>query len=97
MVDKLNEFQREFLETLADIQESCVQTALGREDDERIKNKYYEVTSEVIIRIMEIMDGCGNQKIGKLKVTSEKSGESLKDAPYVELHDIVCSYLRGTD
>lgn len=93
----LNEFQREFLETLSDIQESCVQTALKQDDDELLKGKYYEITSEIIIRIMEIIDGYCNQNIGKLKVTCEKSGESLKDTPYIELHDIVCSYLKGTD
>ena len=96
MVDKLNEFQREFLEALADIQENCIQTAL-EPDDELLKGKYYEITSEVIIRIMEIIDGYGNQNIGKLKVIREKSGESLKDTPYIELHDIVCNYLKGTD
>ena len=69
MVDKLNEFQREFLEALSDIQESCVQTALEQDDDELLKGKYYEITSDVIIRIMEIIDGYCNQNIGKLKVT----------------------------
>lgn len=97
MADKLNEFQKEFLETLADIQEYCVQTALVQNDDELLKGKYYEITSEVIIRIMEIIDGYCNQNIGKLKVTCEKSGESLKDNPFIELHDIVCNYLKGTD
>ena len=95
-MDKLNKFQREFLETLAIIQESCVQTAL-EQDDELLKGKYYEITSEGIIRIMELIDGYCNQNIGKLKVTCEKSGESLKDTPYIELHDIVCNYLKGTD
>lgn len=94
---KLNEFQREFLETLADIQENCVQAALGQNNDEPLKDKYYDITSEVIIRIMEIIDGYCNQNIGKLKVTCEKSGESLKDNPYIELHDMVCNYLKGTD
>lgn len=91
MVDKLNGFQREFLETLSDIQESCVQTALEQDDDELLKGKYYEITSDTIIRIMEIIDGYCNQNIGKLKVICEKSGESLKDIPYIELHDIVCT------
>lgn len=94
---KLNEFQREFLETLADIQENCVQEALCQNSDEPLEDKYYDITSEVIIRIMEIIDGYYNQNIGKLKVTCEKSGESLKDNPYIELHDMVCNYLKGAD
>lgn len=96
-MDKLNEFQREFLETLADIQESCVKTALEQDDNALTEGRYYEITSEVIIRIMEVIDGYCNRTIGKLKVTSEKTGESLKDTPYIELHDIVCNYLRGAD
>ena len=51
----MDKFQREFLETLAIIQESRVQTAL-EQDDELLKGKYYEITSEVIIRIMELID-----------------------------------------
>ena len=97
MMDALNEFQKQFMETLADIQENCVQLALGQNDDELLVNKYYEITSEVIIRIMEIIDGYFNQNIGKLKLICEKTGESLKDSPYIELHDIVCNYLKGTD
>lgn len=46
---------------------------------------------------MENIDGYGNSKIGRLKVTCEKTGESLKDNPYIELHDMVCNYLKGTD
>ena len=96
-VDRLNGFQNEFLETLADIQESCVQTALAQGDDEGIRGRYYEITSQVIIGIMEMIDGYRNQKMGRLTVTCEKSGESLKDDPYIELHDIVCNYLKGAE
>ncbi len=97
MADKLNGLQKEFLETLAVIQENCVQTALCQNGDELLKDKYYEITSDVIISIMEIIDGYCNENIGRLKVTCEKSGESLKDKPFIELHDIVCDYLKGAD
>ena len=94
MADNLNNFQREFLKTLADIQESCVQTALEQEDDEEMREKHYGITSELITRMMEVIDGYGNQAVGKLRLTCENSGESLKDTPYTELHDIVCDYLK---
>ena len=97
MMDALNEFQKQFMETLADIQENCVQLALEQNNDEPLVNKYYEITSEVIIRILEIIDGYCNQNIGKLKVVCEKTGENLKDSPYIELHDIICNYLKGAD
>lgn len=93
----LNRFQKEFMETLADVQENCVQIALSQDDNQFLENKYYEITSEIIIRIMEIIDGYSNPNIGRLTVTCEKSGESLKDNPYIELHDVVCNYLKGVD
>lgn len=92
-MDNLNGFQKEFMETLADVQENCVQIALSQNDDQFLENKYYEITSE----IMEIIDGYGNPNIGRLTVTCDKSGESLKDNPYIELHDVVCNYLKGVD
>lgn len=96
-MDNLNEFQKEFMETLADIQESCVQTALNQSDNQSLEDKYYDITSEAIIRVMELIDGYCNPNIGRLKVTCEESGESLKDNPFIELHDMVCTYLKGTD
>lgn len=96
-MNNLNRFQREFMETLADIQESCVQTALSQNDNQSLEDKYYNITSSIIIRIMENIDGYSNRNIGRLKVTCEKSGESLKDNPYIELHDVVCNFLKGVD
>lgn len=96
-MNNLNEFQKEFMKTLADIQETCVQIALSQNDDQSLEEKYYDITSEIIIRIMENIDGYGNPNIGKIKVTCEKSGESLKENPYIELHDVVCNYLKGAD
>ncbi len=46
---------------------------------------------------MEMIDGYRNQKMGRLTVTCEKSGDRLKDDPYIELHDIVCNYLKGAE
>lgn len=96
-MDDLNSFQKEFMETLANIQENCVQIALSQNDNQSLEDKYYEITSDIIIRIMENIDGYGNPNIGRLKVICEKSGESLKENPYIELHDVVCNYLKGVD
>lgn len=96
-MSNLSSFQKEFMETLADIQENCVQIALSQKGNQSLENSYYEITFETIIRIMELIDGYSNQNIGRLKVVCEKSGESLKDNPYIELHDVVCNYLKGVD
>ena len=59
--------------------------------------KYSEAELADQYKLNELIDGYCNQKIGKLKVTCEKSGESLKDNPHIELHDMVCNYLKGVD
>lgn len=49
MMDALNEFQKQFMETLADIQENCVQLALEQNEDEPLVNKYYEMWLSLLI------------------------------------------------
>ena len=72
-MSNLNEFQQNFIKALSDIQEICVQqVALNQNDNQSLQDKYYDITSEIIIRIMELIDGYGN--IGRLKVICEKSG-----------------------
>lgn len=98
MMNNLNEFQQNFMKVLSDIQETCVQQMiLNQNDNQSLQDKYYDITSEVIIRIMEIIDGYDNYNIGRLKVICEKSGEELKNNPYIELHDMICDYLKRTD
>lgn len=66
-------------------------------NNQLLEDKYYEITSDVIIKIMESIDGYDNSKVGRLNVICEKTGESLKNNPYIELHDIVCNYLKGVN
>ena len=95
---ELNPLQKDFLETISSIQERCVQVALCQSNrDISLENKFYDITAQVIIDIMVVLDGYSNDKIGCLRIYSEKSGNSLKDSPYIELHDIVCEYLKGAD
>ena len=96
-MNDLNEFQKAFMETLANIQETCVQTALSQNGNQSLEDKYYDITSDIIIKIMESIDGYDNSKIGRLNVICEKTGERLKDNPYIELHDMVCNYLKGAN
>ena len=93
-MEHLNAFQKEFMETLADIQEGCGQTALCQNDENTLEGRFYDITFELIVRIMELIDGYGNPVIGRLKIIQEKTGESLKEAPFIELHDMVCAYIK---
>lgn len=96
MAKELNDFQKEFMETLANIQDTCVQIALCQKyENETLEDILYDVTSSVIIDILTEIDGYGNPNTGRLDVICRNTGETLKDNPYIELHDIVCNYLKG--
>lgn len=50
-MNNLNEFQQNFMKALSDIQETCVQQMiLNQNDNQSLQDKYYDITSEVIIR-----------------------------------------------
>ena len=79
---------------IADIQEETVQIALAENGDDSLQSDYYNITAETIIRIMELLDGYRSSDMGKVNITCEKTGEHLKNSPYIELHDVVCDYLK---
>lgn len=94
-MDKLNVFQIQFMKAVADIQESCVSGALGRKHDfPSRKEELYALTSEVIYRMMELIDGYGHLDVGKMDIICEKTGKRLKKDPFIELHDVIYDYLK---
>ena len=96
-MSKLNALQTEFMHALAAIQEERVQISLCQNrDHQSLENLLYDVTFDVIVSIMELFDGYTNANIGKLTVICEKSGDCLKDNPHIELHDVVCDYLKAS-
>lgn len=92
---EVNPLQDAFFTALASIQENCVQTALCQPDDRPLEERLYDVTAEVLVRVMELLDGYGKAKTGRLQIISEQTGQRLKEEPCWELHDAVCSYLKG--
>ena len=96
-MEGFNSMQREFLEQLAGIQEAGVQTALCRKRDCPLEDRFYEITADVIIQILEIFDGYAGMKSGGLHIVCEKTGEPLKKNPSIELHDAAAGYLKGLD
>lgn len=93
----MNNFQKEFMEAMADIQEWAVTDSLyGKHHNfNSMEERLYEITAETICKIMELIDGYGNSSVGKLDVISKTTGENLKELPFIELHDVVCNYLKG--
>ena len=94
-MQELNMFQIRFMKAISDVQEWCVSHALyGKHNYASCEEEMYAVTSEVIYRIMELIDGYGYLDIGKMDIICEKTGERLKQNPFIELHDVVCDYLK---
>ena len=91
----LNEFQTNFMHAMTEIQEWCVVDALyGKHNYTSKEEEMYAVTSEVIYRVMELIDGYGRLDMGRLDVICEKTGERLKENPFIELHDVVCDFIK---
>lgn len=93
-MEEQNSLQKAFLSAMASIQETCVQTALCQNQDALLEERFYDLAGEVIVRVMEVLDGYGGAEIDRLRITSEKTGGSLTDKPGIQLHDAVCGYLR---
>ncbi len=95
-MQELNVFQIQFMKSIADVQEQCVLDALyGKYDFPSREEELYALTSEVICRIMELIDGYGPLDAGKLDIVCERTAERLKENPFIELHDVVCDYIKG--
>ena len=92
-----NSLQAAFLAAMGDIQEVCVQTALCQAQEAPLEERLYDLAGEVIVRVMEVLDGYGRPEIGRLCIVCPETGSSLKEAPKIELHDAVCDYLRGME
>ena len=93
-MQELSRFQQEFLEAAANAQEVCVQAVLCR-NELSLEDALYDATAGVIITLMELLDGY--QGLERLDVVSQKTGERLREGPPVELHDLVCGYLKRPD
>ena len=51
------------------------------------------MTSAIIYRIMELIDGYSEFSLGRLDIINTATGESLKKDPFIELHDAVAKYI----
>lgn len=72
---KLNSFQKKFIESLVNIQSFCVQKALCQKQ-QCLENVLYDVTADVIIAILENIDGYGDME--KFDVICCDTKETLK-------------------
>ena len=94
-MEERNPLQAAFLAAMGDIQEVCVQTTLCQAQEAPLEERLYDLAGEVIVRVMEVLDGYGRPEIGRLCIVCPETSDSLKEAPVIELHDAVCDYLQG--
>lgn len=89
-----NSFQKQFLQSIADIQEEKTQIALSKyKEGDDIENVLFDVTFEVIAGVMTMMDGYykGNNKMDIINI---ETSDNLKENPFIELHDSICDYIK---
>ena len=92
----MNNFQVDFLKAIKDIQQTSVGIALCNNTVFNSKEEeLYSITYDVIYRIMELLDGYGNDKDGRIDIVKSSTGESLKENPHIELHDKIVEYIKA--
>ena len=91
----MNNFQVDFLRAIKEIQEDSVGIAMCDNTEAKSKEEtLYSITYDVIYRIMELLDGYGDDKVGNIDIVKRSTGESLKENPNIELHDRIVEYIK---
>jgi hypothetical protein len=85
--------QIEFLKELESIQYYCVNVALCKKEKfSNIEEFLNDVTSEVIYRVMEMLDGYG-EHLPKCNIVNTITGEIINDG--IQLHDACVEFLEN--
>ena len=91
-MSNLNEFQKKFFQAMAKIQRDCVGEALCKKNIP-IEQLLYDISGNVIIEIMTLIDGYGVID-SKMDIINTENNQSMKTDPFIELHDAVCDYIK---
>lgn len=93
----MNELQKKFIEHLASFQECCVESCLAEHscNDDDIRQMLYEVTYDMAVSIMELIDGYSTYSSDKHDIVNMVTGEKLKENPFIELHDVLDGVLNN--
>lgn len=83
--------QIKFFKELAYIQEYCVNVALSKEKTyHNTEELLKDVTSEVVYRVMELLDGYGGMQ--RCNIINAKTGAAINEG--IELHDKCIEFLK---
>lgn len=97
---KRNDYQNAFLQHIADMQEIRVEVTLGQhklyehQNYEEIRKLLLDATHGMICDIMEMIDGYSSFTTDKMDIVNTKTGQRLKENPFIELHDDVCDFIK---
>lgn len=96
-MNTLNELQNKFVEYMAHFQESSVQCCLAEHkcNDKEIEQMLYEVTYDMAVSIMELIDGYSMYSNDKHDIVNTVTGVRLKQNPFIELHDILDGHMKN--
>lgn len=89
---KLSSSQELFFNTLHEIQEEVVQTALSKCSCENAERLLYDVTYDTIYSIMELIDGYTKDSL-QLDIIEKDSKKSLKEN--IQLHDVCVDFIKS--
>ena len=87
----MNNEQNNFFKGLKNIQNYCINITLCKENEyDNTEELLIDVTSEVIYRIMEMIDGYG-EELSKCNIVNVETGEVINEG--IELHDKCAEFL----
>ena len=82
-----------FFNELANVQDYCVNVLLCKKDEyKNVEELLIDATSEVIYRIMEVLDGYGDN-LARCTIVNTASGEVINEK--IQLHDKCVEYLKS--
>lgn len=91
----MNDYQKEFFSYLAEFQERSVQIAMSNyKEGDDIENLLYDTTYELLADVLTLIDGYSAFSKDKLDIVNQRTGQGIKNDPFIELHDCVCGYLK---
>jgi hypothetical protein len=93
----MNDLQKKFVGYLAEVQQFRVENCMASHkcEDEKIKQMLYEVTYDMAVSIMELIDGYSGYSSDKHDIINTVTGERLKENPFIELHDVLDGKLKN--
>ncbi len=82
---------------MMDFQESSVKMCMTEHNckNRETEKMLYEVTYDMAVRIMELIDGYSEYSKEKHDIVNLVTGVGLKQNPFIELHDILDSYMKN--